>query len=240
VRKTVLKIEPQRREGGAKLAKPSLRTLRKTLAFLCGLCFYVFPILKTKSMFSITPSHLLEYLYCPRFTYFEYVLRIPQNEDKYFKVNKGRDVHQQKAKQNVGYLRKRIGVVEMWDNQYLTNELLRGEVDEVLRLKDGTFAPLDYKFAEYKDRVFDTYKTQLYCYAWLIESNFQASVQKGYLIYTRSKNYLVELPITPKDIDKVKRDAEQIRTILATSKYPKSTKYKKRCLSCTYRNICTK
>ncbi|MEM9850135.1 MAG: CRISPR-associated protein Cas4, partial [Bacteroidota bacterium] len=77
-------------------------------------------------MFSITPSHLLEYLFCPRFTYFEYVLRIPQYQEKYFKVRKGRDVHEQKARQNIEYLRRRIGVVDKHINQYLTNELLRG------------------------------------------------------------------------------------------------------------------
>jgi CRISPR-associated exonuclease Cas4 len=34
-----------------------------------------------KSGFSLTASHLLEYLFCPRFTYFEYVLDIPQYEE---------------------------------------------------------------------------------------------------------------------------------------------------------------
>ncbi|MEM8527972.1 MAG: CRISPR-associated protein Cas4 [Bacteroidota bacterium] len=191
-------------------------------------------------MFSITPSHLLEYLFCPRFTYFEYVLRIPQYQEKYFKVRKGRDVHEQKARQNIEYLRRRIGVVDKHINQYLTNELLRGEVDEVLELKDGTMAPLDFKFAEYKDRIFDTYKTQLYCYAWLIESNFGKRVEKGYLVYTRSKNKLVEVPIGVKEIEKVKRDSQQLLQIISEGKYPKATKYKKRCLNCTYRNICTK
>ena len=85
--------------------------------------------------FSITPSHILEYLYCPRFTYFEYVLRIPEFQDKYFKVQKGRDVHEKKAKENMEYLRKRIGVVEKHIGQYLTNELLRGEVDEASNRK---------------------------------------------------------------------------------------------------------
>ena len=113
--------------------------------------------------FSITPSQIIEYLYCPRFTYFEYVLRIPQYEEKYYKVGRGREVHELKAKQNMEYLRKRIGVTQKLLNQYLTNELLRGEVDEILTLNDGTMAPLDYKFAEYKDKIFDTYKTQLYC-----------------------------------------------------------------------------
>ncbi len=190
--------------------------------------------------FSITPSQIIEYLYCPRFTYFEYVLRIPQYEEKYYKVTRGREVHEKKAKQNMEYIRKRIGVTKKLLNQYLTNDLLRGEVDEILELNDGTMAPLDYKFAEYKDKVFDTYKTQLYCYAWLISDNFGIEVKKGFLVYTRSKNKLIEIEIEPKHLKKVEAAAEAIRTIIAQNKHPKATKYKRRCLSCTYRNICIK
>lgn len=190
--------------------------------------------------FSITPSHIIQYLYCPRFTYFEYVLRIPQYEEKYYKVTRGREVHEQKAKQNVEYLRKRIGVKQKYLNQYLTNESLRGEVDEVLELMDGTMAPLDYKFAKYEDKVYDTYKTQIYCYAWLIKSNYQREVLKGYLVYTRSKNQLVEIEVGEKHLEKIATCADMIKYIIQHNYYPKATRYKRRCLSCTYRNICTK
>ena len=188
---------------------------------------------------TLTPSHIIEYLFCPRFTYFEYVLGIPQYEEKSFKVLKGRETHELKAAQNIEYLRKRIGVTAKYINQYLTNGYLRGEVDEVLELKDGTMAPLDFKFAEYKDRIFDTYKTQLYCYAILIEENFGKKVNKGYLVYVRSKNFLVEVDIEEKEKLKVKKAAENIYEIIAKNFYPAATKYKKRCISCTYKNVCT-
>lgn len=189
---------------------------------------------------SITPSQIIEYLYCPRFTYFEYVLRIPQFEEKYFKVEKGRDVHAKKARENIEYLRKRIGVIEKRIGQYLTNELLRGEVDEVLLLEDGTMAPLDYKFAVYDDKVYETYRTQLYCYAWLIEDNFEKPVKRGYLVYTRSQNKLIEVSIGRKDIMYVKECAKEIRAIIQTNRFPRATRYKRRCVDCTYRNICTR
>ncbi len=136
------------------------------------------------------------------------------------------------------YLRRRLGVKDKYLNQYLTNDLLRGEVDEILLLDDNRMAPLDYKFAQYKDKVYDTYKTQLYCYAWLIQENFQKEVQKGYLVYARSKNKLVEISITEDHIEKVKKTAAKIKELLQQSQYPRATKYKKRCLNCTYRNIC--
>jgi len=190
-------------------------------------------------MISVTPSQIIEYLYCPRFTWFEYVLHIPQFEQKNYKVMRGRNVHDQKLEQNKGYLRKRLGVVEKYESQYLTNDLLRGEVDEVLLLADGTMAPLDYKFAEYADTVYSTYKTQLYCYAWLITDNYHKPVKNGYLVYTRSQNKLVTVEISDEHIDEVKRCANKIIEIIDENRYPKATKIKSRCLTCTYRNICT-
>jgi len=168
------------------------------------------------------------------------VLRIPQFEEKSFKVMQGRSVHENKSMQNRDYLRQRIGVVEKKLNVYLTNGLLRGEVDEVLFLKDGTAAPLDYKFAKWEDRVYDTYQTQMVCYAWLIKENFDIPVTRGYLVYIRSKNHLVEIPIKPNDIENVRAAAKAIAEIIQDNHYPKATKVKKRCEHCTYRNICTK
>jgi len=189
---------------------------------------------------SITPSDIIQYLYCPRFTYFEYVLAIPQYEEKSYKAMRGRQLHDYKKEVNKEYLRKKLGVTEKYQEQYLTNEFLRGQVDEVLQFNDGTMAPLDYKFAQYKDRVFDTYKTQLFCYAWLIEENFSVDVEKGYLVYTRSKNKLVEVEITNESKRKVKEAAKDIIDIIRKNRFPKATRYKKRCTGCTYRNICIK
>jgi CRISPR-associated exonuclease Cas4 len=191
-------------------------------------------------MYTITPSHIIEYLYCPRFTYFEYVLAIPQYEEKHYKAMKGRDMHELKLVQNKEYLRKRIGVKEKFADQYLTNTFLRGRVDEVLRLNDDTYAPLDYKFAVYDDRVYNTYRTQLICYSILIEDNFNAVVNRGFLVYIRSKNKLVEIEVHDADKEHVKQCAEEIHTIIEKNYYPKATKHKQRCLSCTYNNICIK
>ncbi|MBL7127528.1 MAG: CRISPR-associated protein Cas4 [Ignavibacteria bacterium] len=189
---------------------------------------------------SITPSHIIEYLFCPRYTYFEYVLCIPQFEEKYYKVIKGRELHSDRLKINRDYLRQRIGVTEKYLDQYLTNENLRGQVDEVLLLSDGTMAPLDYKFAEYKEKLFETYKTQLYCYAILIESNYGKEVCKGFLVYTRSRNKLLEVNITDSDKRFVNDCTKEIVSIINDNYFPKATKYKLRCVNCTYRNICVK
>jgi CRISPR-associated exonuclease Cas4 len=189
---------------------------------------------------TLTPSHIIQYLYCPRFTFYEYVLGIAQHEEKNYKVMRGRELHDQKLEQNKNYLRRRVGATDKYLDQYLTNGLMRGRIDEVLVLADGTLAPLDYKFALYEDRIYETYRTQLYCYAWLIEENFDKNVTKGFLVYTRSSHKLIEIDISPENKTEVKMAAEAIFAIIDKNFYPKATKYKTRCLNCTYRNVCPK
>ena len=189
---------------------------------------------------SLTPSHIIEYLFCPRFTYFEYVLAIPQYEERNYKVVKGRNLHEIKLIRNKDYLRKKIGVQEKYLDQYLGNGRLRGIVDEVLLLKDGTMAPLDYKFAKYEERVYNTYKTQLYCYAVLIEDNFEREVKRGFLVYSRSKSKVVEIEIGERDKGEVRKAIDGVEHIIRENFYPKATKYKARCVTCTYRNICSR
>jgi CRISPR-associated exonuclease Cas4 len=177
-------------------------------------------------------------MYCPRYTYFEYVLHIPQNEEKYYKVMKGRHIHDEKLERNKDYLRRRLGVQEKWLDQYLAVGDLRGRLDEVLLLEDGSMAPLDYKFAVYEEQVYNTYKIQLSCYAWLVEQVYQKPVNRGYLVYVRSKNKVVEVQIEEEDKAAVKEAVEAIRRIVEGNEFPRATKYKQKCLTCTYRNIC--
>ncbi|QTY26835.1 CRISPR-associated protein Cas4 [Flavobacterium sp. CS20] len=191
-------------------------------------------------MLSFYPSQIIEYLYCPRYTYFEYVLRIPQQEDKFYKVQRGREIHNKKLEQNKAYLRKKIGVKNKCLDQYLGIEGLRGKVDEVLELNDGNFAPLDYKFAHWKDKVYETYKQQLFCYAVLIEKNFKSKVNKGFLVYIRSQHKLIEVEVSKKDKQKIQDSMKAMTDIISKNKFPRATSYKKRCLNCTYRNICIK
>lgn len=191
---------------------------------------------------TITPSEIIEYNFCPRFIYYMNCLGIEQNEDKRFKVLKGREIHEDKSKINHAYLRKKLGVVDKKINVYMLSEKLRlrGEVDEVLFLNDGTAAPLDYKYAEYNEKIFKTHKYQLVHYALLIEDKFQKPVNRGYICYTRSSNYLHEVSITPEDKQESLRIVSEVFDIIINETFPKATKTKAKCEDCCYRNICVK
>ena len=192
-----------------------------------------------QTAFSITASDILEYLYCPRFIYFENYLDIPQHQEKRFKVQKGRDVHDDKQKINMAYLRKKLGCIERKSSVYLSSSKgIRGIVDEILFLDDGTAAPLDYKYAEYKERTFKNHKYQLTFYGQLIQENYNATVTRGFIVYTRSRNKLVEVPIMEKMYRELNIIINDLANVVQKGIYPKPTKYKQRCPDCCYKNLC--
>jgi len=188
----------------------------------------------------ITPSEVIEYLYCPRFIYYMNCLNIPQHEDERYKVVKGREIHEEKSKINKEYLRKKLGCVTKDISVYLTSSVLhlRGEVDEVLSFPDGTLAPLDYKFAEYKDWVFQTHKYQSALYALLIMENYGKEVNRGYVCYLRSKNFVKEIPFCRVDFEKAKSLVKEVLNIISKGYYPKKKSSLAHCIDCCYRNIC--
>ncbi len=191
--------------------------------------------------FSITATDILEYLFCPRFTYFELYLQIPEHQEKRFKVQEGRSVHEDKMRINPDYLRKKIGCTDRKNAVYLSSDGgIRGIVDEILFLDDGTAAPLDYKYAEYKDRTFKNHKYQLTFYGRLIQEHYKVSVNRGYIVYTRSRNKLVELPITGKMYLELSDIINNFLKVVQKGIYPQPTSYKQRCPDCCYRNICEK
>ncbi len=192
-------------------------------------------------VFSITASDILEYLFCPRFIYFENYLDIPQHEEKRFKVQKGRTIHEDKEAVNPDYLRKKIGCIERKKSVYLSSPRgIRGIVDEVLFLDDGTAAPLDYKYAEYKDRTFRNHKYQLTFYGRLIREYYDVPVNKGFIVYTRSRNKLVEVTITDKMYGELDAIVSDLFSVIQKGIYPNPTKYRARCNDCCYGNICEK
>lgn len=189
---------------------------------------------------SITPSLMLEYLYCPRFIYYMEVLHIKQQEDKRFKVKIGREIHRQKSLENRDYKRKKIGVVEKLTEQPLYSDKwhIHGIVDEILILDDGTAAPLDYKFAEYKERVYNTYRMQLTMYGMMINDKMGYEVKRGYLVYTRSKSHIEEVEIGQKERDEVLKYTDEILNIIQAGIFPKVKGVKRKCIDCCYRNLC--
>jgi len=188
----------------------------------------------------ITPSEVIEYIYCPRFLYYMNVLNVEQHEYDRLLVNKGREIHDTKLVVNKDYIRKRIGCIDKEVDVYLSSEKLSlvGKVDEVLFFADGTASPLDYKYAFWDDQVYKTLKYQQTLYSLLIEELYQCSVNKAFLVYVRSKNKLIDIEIS----EEMKRNAlsivKEMFDIINRNFFPEATGVSNRCGDCTYRNLC--
>ena len=188
----------------------------------------------------ITPSEVIEYLYCPRFIYFMNCLEISQHEDQRYKVLKGREVHDERKRNNPDYVRKKLGCTSREMDVYLASDRyhLKGKVDEVLFLSDGTLAPLDYKYTEYKEGIYKTHRYQSILYALLIQDNYQQKVKCGYVCYIRSNSLIKEIPYTEKDFQSAQAAIAEILRITQRGYFPKRTPHRVRCVDCCYRNIC--
>ena len=188
----------------------------------------------------VTVSDALEYLFCPRFIFFMHCLGIAQREERRYKVLKGRELHESREKVNRDYVRKKLNCVRKEISVYLTSHKyhFKGEVDEVLFLEDGTAAPLDYKFAEFKDTIYRTHKYQAALYGLLIMEHYGVDVKRAYVCYTRSNHHVEEIFFREKDFERARIMVLEILNIIQKGYYPEGTKQKARCVDCTYRNIC--
>lgn len=197
-------------------------------------------LLDTEATPMINPSDIIEHIYCPRFTYFIHCLKIDQHEETRYKVLKGREIHKQRGKQNKDYIRKRINCIDKKLNVYLASPKLRvrGEVDEVLTLFDGSMAPLDYKFTEYTDFIFETHRIQSTIYAMLISETYGKPVKRGYICYVRDGSKLKEVIYQQKDYERTIDIINEIFNIIQLGYFPRKTPHRNKCIDCCYKNIC--
>lgn len=188
----------------------------------------------------ITITDVLEYSFCPRFIFYMHCLCIPQHEEQVYKVLRGRKVHNEKMKINTDYLRKKLHVIGKELNVFLTSRdhHIKGIVDEVLFLEDNMAAPFEYKFAEFKERIFQTYKNQLALQAIMIHENYHKKVNRGYICFTRSNNHVEEVRFTDKDFSQALSIVNDILEIIEKGYYPSKGNSKNKCIDCCYRTIC--
>jgi len=197
-------------------------------------------IINPESTLMITPSEVIEYLFCPRFIYFMNCLNIPQHEELRYKVQKGRAMHEKRERENTEYLRKRIGCTRKEISVYLASPLIRvrGVVDEILFFGEDTASPLDYKYTEYAEYLFQTFKVQSVLYAMLIKEIYKKTVNKGYVCYTRGGSKLKEIVYLESDFKNAKEILDEIFKIILTGYYPRKASSRNRCADCCYKNIC--
>ena len=188
-----------------------------------------------------TATDVLEHVFCGRFTFFEHRLKLPEFQENRAKVVRGRELHAVREATNRAYLRKRLGVVRKEIDAYLLSprHRLRGRVDEVLHLADGTAGPLDYKFAKAPPggTVPRTLRLQSAVYALLIRATYGVPVRRGWVVYTRSGNRVVEIEYTSEDFAAVGTVVAEMTAVILSGRLPRRAP-PGRCHDCCYRRIC--
>jgi len=169
-----------------------------------------------------------------------YVLSIPEYEERRFKVKKGKEIHENRQKNNPDYLWKKLDVVKRYGTVELKSEKdhLSGVPDDIVELEDGSLAPVDYKWAVYPDYVYPGHRMQIGAYGLLIETIYQKPVKKGFIFYIRDGSKVVEVAITSSLKQRVRDATECIIAMIEKEELPEVKGREIRCLDCTYRNIC--
>ncbi|RMG10475.1 MAG: CRISPR-associated protein Cas4 [Planctomycetota bacterium] len=185
-------------------------------------------------------TRVLEHAFCPRYTYYEEVLRIPQRQEIRYKVLEGRKVHARRERTNRGYKRKRLGVIEKLEDVALSSETLRlyGRIDEALRLADGTAAPLDYKFSPMPDKPRDYVVHQATAYALLLEETWGLPVRAAYVYYLREPRGHHRIETTPRRRASTRKLIRAMRSVREQACLPEPTRHRSRCRDCSFRTIC--
>ncbi|WP_238318265.1 CRISPR-associated protein Cas4 [Methanocaldococcus villosus] len=88
---------------------------------------------------------------------------------------------------------------------------------------------------------FKIHKYQSILYGLLIKENFNAKVNRGFVVYVRSGNLVKEITFNQKDINNAIKFVDLIFDIIENEEFPIDIKVnKKNCVGYCYRNLCCK
>ncbi|MFQ6051406.1 MAG: CRISPR-associated protein Cas4 [Candidatus Hydrothermarchaeota archaeon] len=182
---------------------------------------------------------LTQYYYCPRKIYFLVTMNVPHVPRK--KMEFGSLKHESEKER----LKERKTVygfdpdkVEKVDhNVYAENEEygIKGQIDTVLFLKSGDILVVDVKYSDFQ-RVFFNWRKQMVAYSLLAEAKYGKKIKKG-LVYSIPKRKSFTIIITESDRLAIKRDVENINSLIMEERIPNVTKGKQ-CRYCEVEKYC--
>jgi len=187
-------------------------------------------------VYYFTVTDLKQYAYCPRVVFYERCL--PHVRPRTFKMDAGRDIHEDEEDRAARRTLRQYGEVEgeRRFGLHLTSLHLglTGELDEVVYTADGRCFPVDYKFAK---GVSHHYKIQLTAYAMLLEEAESREVEYGfvYLILSRKMvkvNFSVELRKSVLTI------LAELQRMIEQERMPQPAENPHYCTACEFRRFC--
>ncbi len=184
----------------------------------------------------LTVTDVVEYVFCPKFTYYSSVLGLKQYEEKRGTVKAGRRLHKKHEKTNIAYMPQLFSGKKLVGCKYYSQKLnLSGKIDEAIESQNEIIL-IERKYSDYVE-LKDTLKVQLGLLSILIEENTGKPVRKAQIIFSKQnrivKNFQIDELMKQYALEMLNKTKE----VISSSIIPFS-EFDNRCLNCCFRKIC--
>lgn len=184
----------------------------------------------------ITVTDVVEYTFCPKFTYYGLVLGLKQYEEKRGTVMAGRQMHSRHEKINLAYLPQHMEGKKLTSLKFYSKKYnLAGKIDEAIET-DNEVVLIERKYSD-NAIIGSTLKVQIGLLAILIEENIHKPVRKAIIIFSKKKREQVIVKIDQTITSYALKMLYNTKKVMRTGLNP-SSKFDSRCLNCCYRKIC--
>ncbi len=184
----------------------------------------------------LTVTDVVEYAFCPKFTYFINVLGLEQFEDKRGTVTAGRKLHNRHEKDNSKYIPQELSGKKIIAHKFFSTKYgLSGKIDEAIEL-ENEIVLIERKYSN-NYKIYPTLRIQLGLLSILIEENLHKPVRKAIVVFNKNKRKEIHVKID----DIIKKESltmlEAVKTVIKNEIMPESD-FDDRCLNCCFRRIC--
>ncbi len=187
-------------------------------------------------MIELTVNDIKQYCYCKRIIFFNH--NMPVERKSTYKM-----IHGQLSEEMIKKLENRrkfnkynLEKGERIFNLWMTSKklCLAGKLDLLIKSPAGYY-PVDFKYTNGFPQSNHLY--QLAGYALLIEDNFRAQVDCGF-IYLVPQDKVIMLSLTEKIKNETVKILDDIRELIKKEKMPEVNLTRAKCQDCEFRNYC--
>lgn len=185
----------------------------------------------------LSVSDIVNYTYCPRIIYFEYIMHEKQKQTAKTKKAKERHIEfSNRTKRTKTVKESAIKLPRRLNVPLVSKKLNLQTVIDCLFINGNEAYPMDFKESFTPHSIYRGQKFQLAAQAMLLkEKGF--TVPFGYLKFLKDNN-IVKVFIKEHHFTTVTENLERIKEIIRKEFIPKPTQYTKRCVDCCFLNIC--
>ena len=184
----------------------------------------------------LTVTDVVEYAFCPKFTYFINVLGLEQFEQKRGTVTLGRQLHNRHEKDNLKYIPQGFSGTKIIARKFFSVKYgLSGKIDEAIEM-ENEIVLIERKYSD-NHTIYPTLRVQLGLLSVLIEENLHKPVLEAIVIFNKNKRKDIHIKID----DVIKKESlsmlEYVKTVIKSEIMPESD-FDNRCLNCCFRRVC--